>query len=127
MKKKVLVVDDEKEIVYFLEHFLKRLKLCVSIAQSAKAAVECCQHEMPDCVFLDILMPDKSGLVVLKELKALNPRLKVIMITGKDDKESQGLAKKYGALDYITKPLDLSELASKVEKYLNENYENRLP
>ncbi|MDP2922931.1 MAG: response regulator [Candidatus Omnitrophota bacterium] len=121
MKKKVLVVDDDKEIVDFLEHFLGRLKLHVIKAICAKEALERYHRHHPDCVFLDIQMPDKDGLSVLKELKVLSPLLKVIMITAKDDKESQAKARKYGALDYITKPLDLSDLAQKVEKYLSSD------
>jgi DNA-binding response OmpR family regulator len=114
-RKKILVVDDDREIVDFMANFLERLKFCVQKALNAEEALYYCSLKQPDCVFLDIQMPGKDGLSVLRELKKLNPNLKVIMITAKDDKESQVKAKKYGALDYITKPLDLNDLAQKVE------------
>jgi DNA-binding response OmpR family regulator len=118
MKKKVLIVDDEKEIVEFLERFLKRFTLDVVKATGGNEAIEFYKIHNPDCVFLDIKMPDKDGIAVLKELRAINPALKVIMLTGKEEKEFQEKAKKYGALDYITKPLDLAELSKKIEKYV---------
>ncbi|MCP4653170.1 MAG: response regulator [Candidatus Omnitrophica bacterium] len=119
MKKKVLVVDDEKEIVDFLEKFLRRLDITVMKAVSGGEAVELCKKDSPDCVFLDIQMPDKDGLTVLQEIIDLNAALKVIMITGKEKLEFQEKAKKIGAIDYITKPLDLSDLNEKVKAYLS--------
>lgn len=117
MKKKVLVVDDEKEIVDFLENFLARFNLSAIKAATGKEAVELYLEYKPQCVLLDISMPDKDGLTVLKELKKIDPLAKVIMITARDDKQSYGKAKKYGALDYITKPLDLNDLSQKIKEY----------
>jgi DNA-binding NtrC family response regulator len=118
MKKKILVVDDEREIVNFLENFLSRLNLVTIKATAAKEAMACYLKHKPDGIFLDIAMPDKDGLTLLKELKEIDPDVKVIMITAKDDKKTQDKAKRYGALDYITKPLDLHELAKKIEQYI---------
>jgi len=117
MKKKILVIDDEREIVNFLENFLTRLNLVTIKAVTAKEATELYLEHKPDGVFLDINIPDKDGLTLLKELKEINPAIKVIMITAKDDRKTQDKAKRYGALDYITKPLDLHELAKKIEQY----------
>ncbi|UCC94630.1 MAG: response regulator [Candidatus Omnitrophota bacterium] len=118
MKKKILVVDDEKEIVDFLERFLSRFNISVIKATGGKEAIESYRQNQPDCIFLDIQMPDKDGITVLQELKELNPAIKVIMITGKEEQEFYKKAKKYGAVDYITKPLDLEELRRKVEQYV---------
>jgi DNA-binding response OmpR family regulator len=63
-------------------------------------------------------MPDMDGFTVLKELKKVEPQAKVMMITGRDAKESQVKAKSLGVIDYIVKPLDLKELHSKVEQYI---------
>lgn len=123
MKRKVLVVDDEKEIVEFLENFLDRFNLSAIKAIDGKQAVDDYQRYRPDMVFLDIQMPVKDGLTVLKELKEWDPAAKIIMITGREDKKSQEQAKEYGAMDYITKPLDLSELSEKIKKYFGENGE----
>jgi two-component system response regulator (stage 0 sporulation protein F) len=117
-KKKILIVDDETEIVDFLSRFLNRLGLTAIKANSGEEALKKYSQEKPDFIFLDIQMPDKDGLTILKEIKKIDSAVKIIMITGKDDKEFQAKAKKYGALDYITKPLDLSELNDKINHYL---------
>ncbi|MFH1771471.1 MAG: response regulator [Candidatus Omnitrophota bacterium] len=118
MSKKVLVVDDEKEIVDFMEKFLGRFNLVVVKATGGVAALDLYDKEIPAWVFLDICMPDKDGLTVLKEMKKRNSRCKVIMLTARDDKKSQDNAKKYGAVDYITKPIDLEQLRRKINKYV---------
>jgi len=117
-KKKVLIVDDEIEIVDFLSRFLQRLGVTAIKASSGEEALRKYNEAHPDSIFLDIQMPDKDGLTILKEIKKIDTAVKVIMITGKDDKELQAKAKKYGALDYITKPLDLSELSAKINDYI---------
>lgn len=117
-KKKVLIVDDEVEIVDFLARFLQRLGIAAIKANSGEEALRKYNEEQPDFIFLDIQMPDKDGITILKEIKKIDATVKVIMITGKDDKDLQAKAKKYGALDYITKPLDLSELSIKIDNYI---------
>jgi len=118
MSRKVLVVDDEQEIVDFMERFLIRKGISVVKAGNGDIAVEICKKEMPDCVFLDIQLPGKDGIDTLIELKQINPLIKVIMITGKDDLSFKEKAAQAGALDYITKPLDLSELNQKIQTYI---------
>ncbi|MDD5194338.1 MAG: response regulator [Candidatus Omnitrophica bacterium] len=118
MKNKVLVVDDEKEIVDFLEHFLQRLNIEVFKAVDGSAAIDLYNLHSPDCTILDITMPGKDGLEVLREIRKTNPQATVIMLTGKEEQEYQEKAKKYGAADYITKPLDLAELNRKIKKYI---------
>lgn len=117
-KKKVLVVDDELEIVDFLERFLKRFNITVLRALNGDAAIQEYENNQPDWIFLDIMMPNKDGITVLKEIKKINPQAQVIMITGKEDKAIHDRAKKAGAVDYITKPLDLGELSNKIKEYI---------
>jgi DNA-binding response OmpR family regulator len=117
-KKKVLIVDDEVEIVDFLARFLQRLGITAIKANSGEEALAKYNEEHPDFVFLDIQMPDKDGITILKEIKKNDSQVQIIMITGKDDKDLQAKAGKYGALDYITKPIDLSELNAKINSYI---------
>lgn len=118
MKKKVMVVDDEQEIVDFLGRFLDRLNVSVIKAIRSIEVIDYYHQFKPDCVFLDIQMPDKDGMTLLKELRKLDSDSKVIMITGRGEKEFQERAKRMGAVDYITKPLDLNDLREKIEKYI---------
>jgi two-component system response regulator (stage 0 sporulation protein F) len=116
--KTVLIVDDESEIVDFLSNFLGRFKINSLKALNAKKAIEVFNQYRPEWVFLDIKMPDKDGLEVLKELKKIDSKVKVIMITAKEDKESQQKAKRLGVVDYFIKPLDLEELHKKIKNYI---------
>lgn len=118
MKNQVLIVDDEKEIVDFLESFLSRLDIATIKATTGQEALERYDASQPEFVFLDIKMPDKDGITVLKELRGKNPQVKVIMITGSEEREMQLQAKKHGAIDYITKPLDLSDLRQKIKEHI---------
>lgn len=118
MKKKVLVVDDEKDVVDFLENFLTRFNISVIKATGGKEAIDLFKQYNPQSIFLDLQMPDKDGISVLKELKSLNASADIIVITAREEKGYQDKAKKYGAVDYITKPLDLIELNEKIEKYI---------
>jgi len=115
---KVLIVDDEAEIVDFLENFLKRFKIESKKAVNGKQALVIYEQFKPDWVFLDIKMPDVDGFEVLKKINKAKGAAKVIMITGRDDKDSQTKAKKLGAVDYIIKPLDLEELHRKINTHI---------
>ena len=116
--KKVLITDDEVEIVEFLSSFLRRKKVRVAVATDGNKALELFEEYGPDLMLLDIGIPVFDGLKVLKHVKKRRPEVKVIMVTGKDDKDSVAQADKLGADGYITKPLELSELYSVVSKYL---------
>ena len=115
---KVLVVDDEAAITDFVCNFLKRLKIATEKAGNGEAAIEAFKKTKPDWVFLDLKMPDMDGFEVIKELKKIDPNVKIIMITGSEERESQTRAKKLGAVDYITKPLDLEDLHQKIQTYI---------
>lgn len=111
----VLIVDDEVEITEFLSNFLKRFKVTSDRANDGRKALEIFEKVKPNWVFLDIKMPDMDGFEFLAKIKKLDPKVNVIMITGREDKQSQEKARKLGALDYIIKPLDLEELHKKIE------------
>jgi len=117
---KVLVVDDEVEVADFLCNFLKRFKIPIEKATSGEEALKVFDKTKPDWVLLDIRMPDLDGFEVLKRLKAKDSRVKVMMITGSEDKVSQEKANNLGAVDYIVKPLDLEELHNKIQTHILE-------
>ncbi len=119
MSTKILLVDDEVDVVNFLSHFLSRMKISSTPVTSGEDALEVFEKGKFDLVFLDIKMRGIDGFIVLEKLKAKDPEVKVIMITGRDDIESQTRAKTLGAIDYIVKPLDLVDLKNKINKYLS--------
>ncbi len=116
--RKVLIVDDEPEVVEFLRNFLKRRSVEVHLAYQGLEALAIFEKESPDLVLLDIGIPNLDGLGVLRRIKEKSPKTKVVMITAKNDSTSVTKAKKIGADAYITKPVDLAELHSLIDKYL---------
>ena len=87
-------------------------------ASSGEQALQVYDKEKVGCVFLDIQLQAMDGLEVFEELKKRNPDIKVVIITGKTESECRERAKQLGALDYLTKPLDLTKLKEVVERYV---------
>ena len=120
MGKKVLIVDDEPNIVISLEFLMKREGFEVSIARDGEEALRKVEESMPDLILLDVMMPKKSGFEVCQRLRG-NPAyagLKIIMLTakGRDTEVTKGLD--LGADAYMTKPFSTKELAAQVKSLL---------
>lgn len=120
MTKKILVADDEPNIVISLEYLLKREGYTVLVARDGQEALNSITREKPDLVLLDVMMPIKTGLEVLQAVRASDElRLtKILMLTakGRDTDVTKGLA--LGADAYMTKPFSTRELVEKVADLL---------
>ena len=117
-KKKVLIVDDETEIVKFLAWFLRRKNIDVFLATNAGQAWQKFSEFQPELMLLDINMPDMDGLSLLRRIRTQDNKIKIIMVTGSSETACRKEAKKLKVQDYLVKPLDLSVLYSLVNKYL---------
>ena len=120
MGKKVLIADDEPNIVISLEFLMKREGFEVSIARDGEEALRKVEEGLPDLILLDVMMPKKSGFEVCQQLRA-NPAyaaLKIIMLTakGRDTEVTKGLD--LGADAYMTKPFSTKDLAAQVKSLL---------
>lgn len=110
----LLVVDDEEEITAVLEEHFRACGYAVDVAHNGSAALRMAVARRPDAVLLDITMPGPDGSEVLSRLRAVDPTVAVVMLTGNGD---EALAKKLlraGALDYVRKPFDLDLLTQVV-------------
>jgi DNA-binding response OmpR family regulator len=120
MSPKILVADDEPNIVISLEYLLKREGYTVVIARDGHEAVDAIVREQPDLVLLDVKMPKKTGFEVCQEVRALDvvQGTKILMLTakGRDTDVAKGLA--LGADAYMTKPFATRELVQKVAEML---------
>src|ERR1700722_6193257 len=114
----LLVVDDEKNVLYALERTLRTDDLRIITAQTGRAGITQVEREKPDAVFLEVRLPDLSGLDVLKELRAADPKLPVIVMTTHGTAETGIEAMQRGAFDYLLKPWNLDELTGLVHKAL---------
>lgn len=103
---KLLIVDDDQETCEFLKEFFEFRKCVVLTADSGQLALDLVKKENPDIVLLDIKMERMGGLEALKEIKAHNKDIAVIMVTGVSDTETKNLADNLGADGFIIKPLN---------------------
>ena len=109
-EKKVLVVDDEPLFCEMVSKFLVGKGYSVVEAYGGEQALTIYSADRPDVVVLDVRMPGKDGLETLQEIRASDPEASVIMVTAVLDDEVVGQTMADGALDYITKPLNLHSL-----------------
>ena len=120
MKKKILIADDERNIVTALEFLLQRNGYEVYIARNGEDALKLIEAHRPELVLLDVMMPVKSGYEVCQRMRerADLRHIKIIMLTakGRDVEMSKGLA--IGADLYITKPFSTQELVAKIKGLL---------
>ncbi|MHB9098124.1 MAG: response regulator [Syntrophales bacterium] len=107
---KILVVDDEVEVVRLLQDFLSSKGYEVATALNGAEALTKVREMKPDIVLLDIIMPGMGGIDTLKEIKRIDPTIAVIMVTAVVDEELANRAVKLGAFDYITKPINIDYL-----------------
>ncbi len=114
----VLVVDDEAKVRVPLARFLSLQGYEVIEAADGREAVELARGRTPDIVLLDIAMPCKSGIEVLKELAPGMPDTGFIMVTGNEDEELARSCLQFGAFDYVPKPVDPDVLASSIRARL---------
>jgi len=115
---KILVIDDEPEIGWIFSKILSDNGYEVAASQTGKDGLKQMQKSMPDLVFLDLKLPDKEGIDVLKKIKNVNPETLVIMITAHETIQTAVAAMKLGAYDYIPKPIPNERLKIIVDKAL---------
>ena len=116
MKKKILVVDDEDDILQFLELVLREKGYDVVTAAGGQEALTRAQIEKPDLVLLDIMMPQMDGWEVLKLLRVdeETASIPVAMLSARTEAKDRVQGLQEGAIDYICKPFALQELLEKV-------------
>lgn len=117
MAEKVLVVDDEKNIVSILAFNLKKEGYEVITAYDGKQAVELAFKEDPDLILLDIMMPELNGFEACKKIRE-KMNTPIIMLTARAEELDKVLGLELGADDYVTKPFSVRELIARVKANL---------
>ncbi len=113
---KILIADDEKEIVKFLRNFLEKRGHAVDAVYDGAGALDLIKSKNYDLVFVDHNMPELTGLELIKFIKQNKLKAKTIMITGYPEM-NKSFAKALGADEYICKPCSLDDIGDIVKKY----------
>ena len=111
---RILVADDEKELVAALEELLKRERYTVDTVYDGQSAYEYASTDNYDCIILDIMMPDIDGLEVLRRLRSARIKTPILLLTAKGDPSDRILGLDRGADDYLPKPSVVGELLARI-------------
>jgi len=130
MREKILIVEDEPDIIKMLEYNLKKEGFRITSVSDGREALRRSEREHPDIIILDLMLPEIDGLEVCKTLKQSSDTadIPVIMLTAKAQETDKIVGLELGADDYITKPFSIRELTARVKAVLRRAGEkNKLP
>ncbi len=119
MRRSVLVVDDDPNIVLSIEYLLRQAGYDVRVARDGHAALQAVAERAPDLILLDVMLPGRNGYEVCQTIReASGKKIKIIMLTAKsrDAEQEKGLA--LGADGYVTKPFSNQGLVERVKRLL---------
>lgn len=116
--KKILVVDDDPEIRAAIDHALQAEGALTQICGDGNSAVRICEGDPPDLVVLDMMLPKRSGFLVLEKVKKFTTSPRVIMVTANEGKRHQQYAENLQVDGYLLKPVRLERLISLAEELL---------
>ncbi len=118
-RKKILIVDDDREIVESMRIALDASGFEIVVARDGNQGLAMAEREDPDLVILDMMMPKRSGFLVLEKLRRTRPvPLRVIMITANEGNRHKAYAETLGVDDYIRKPFAMDRLLDSVTRLL---------
>lgn len=119
--KKILLVDDDQEIIESLRYTLESKGYQILIARDGNQGLAMAEREDPDLMILDMMMPKRSGFLVLEKLRRTRPvPLRVIMITANEGSRHKAYAEMLGVDDYIRKPFAMDRLVDSVQRLLGD-------
>jgi len=117
--KRILLVDDDREIVEAMRVALEAHGYAVFVARDGNQGLTLAEREDPDLIILDMMMPKRSGFLVLEKLRRTRPvPVRVIMITANEGSRHKAYAERLGVDDYIRKPFAMDRLLESVDRLL---------
>ncbi len=123
--KKILIVDDEQDIVESLKFVLEASNYMCYCAYNGEDGLKLAKEIMPDLIILDVMMPKINGYKISRLLKydSKYKNIPILMVTARSQEEDKLIGEETGVDEYITKPFDLDEVVKKVDEYLGSRVE----
>jgi len=118
---RILVIEDEKKVARFLEQGLREEKYSVDVAYDGEEGVKRALSEAYDLIITDVMMPKKSGIEVIKEIRAAKRTMPILCLTAKTEIGEKVEGLDAGADDYLTKPFLFEELSARVRSLLRRS------
>lgn len=126
-KGRILIAEDDPNLRQGLVDLLSSDNYKVSAAADGAEALQLYQQQTPDLLLLDLMMPEKSGYDVCREIRRENSKVPIIMLTAKGEEIDKVLGLELGADDYITKPFGLHELRARIAAVLRRSHLQQVP
>lgn len=114
----LLLVDDEQQVLEFMEPYLRQEGFHIVTATTGTQALALAQEHKPSLVVLDWMLPEMSGIEVCRRLRSSSNHVGIIMVTARTDETDKIVGLEVGADDYLTKPFSLRELAARIRSVL---------
>lgn len=117
---KIIIIDDEAQILEIMGQVCRRLGHQVSLHQTGRAGMAAMEKEKPELLIVDLRIPDMNGLQIIQDCRARYPQTEVVMVTGYGSVETAVEAMKLGAFDYLTKPFELDDLQRTINRAMQK-------
>ena len=115
MKKRILIIEDEPDIVRGLKDTLEFEGFDVAASGECREGVKIAREKGADCIILDLMLPDGNGYQVCQEIRAFNAVVPIIMLTARSEEHDKVRGLEVGADDYVTKPFSIAELLARIK------------
>jgi DNA-binding response OmpR family regulator len=128
-EQKILLVDDDPEIVKTVKRYLQHEGYAVLVAYNGKDALDFVREQAPDCIVLDVMLPDYNSWEITERIRA-NPRtakIPIIMLTARVDDEEKVFGLDLGTDDYVAKPFNPHELLARIRARLRRSQQPQSP
>ena len=124
---RVLIIDDSATIVALLRRMMRQNELVTLEAGDAEAGIEIARSEIPDLVFLDIVLPGMNGFAALRALRRdpITRDIPIIMISGNEQATEEFYVQRIGADDFMKKPFSRAEVFARIERLLDDKHTPR--
>lgn len=113
--KKVLIIEDDAEIIHLLEIHLRDLRCSITTAQRGDEGLRKAIEEVPDLIILDVMLPEMDGIEVCQKIRANHVASPILMLTARSEEIDKVLGLEVGADDYLTKPFSIREFIARVK------------
>jgi len=123
MNKKLLIIDDDLNYLTIVKKQMSKEGFVISVYDSIERIQDYLKNNSPDLILLDVIMNDGQGLIILKEIKTIIGNIPLIVISRGKDVKLIEKSFKYGAFDYLIKPLNLKDLKNKINYALDQKAE----
>jgi len=120
MGERVLLIEDEPNIIEAIRFILSRDGFAVDTHSDGSTALQAIKAKAPDMVILDVMLPNRSGFEILRDLRAMSEtkKMPVLMLTARGQKKDREMAERFGANQFMTKPFSNSEMLNTVRQLL---------